>query len=204
MQWTPVLFILQDFRFSRCLSILRPDCPLIGAMLANETLHELRIALQLAEMERLGGIGLHISPFVRADDVGSLMSRAGFGMITLDTDELTVIVIFHLKTTSGHWSINFCFHGIENNLISNWGTKNIAEVYQMLKLVKLHQKLACHSFPDWFLFFLIFKICFFQVGYPNIFALLYDLQSMGESNALRNRSMHLRRDILIAADAIYR
>lgn len=83
-----------DFRFSRCLSILRPDCPLIGAMLANETLHELRIALQLAEMERLGGIGLHVSPFVRADDVGSLMSQAGFGMITLDTDELTVTVIF--------------------------------------------------------------------------------------------------------------
>ncbi|VDK88390.1 unnamed protein product [Litomosoides sigmodontis] len=117
--------------FSRCLSILRPDCPLIGAMLANETLHELRIALQLAEMERLGGIGLHVSPFVRADDVGSLMSQAGFGMITLDTDELTV-------------------------------------------------------------------------GYPNIFALLYDLQGMGESNALRNRSTHVRRDILIAADAIYR
>ncbi|VDN93645.1 unnamed protein product [Brugia pahangi] len=117
--------------FSRCLSILRPDCPLIGAMLANETLYELRIALQLAEMERLGGIGLHISPFVRADDVGSLMSQAGFGMITLDTDELTV-------------------------------------------------------------------------GYPNIFALLYDLQGMGESNALRNRSAHIRKDILIAADAIYR
>ncbi|KAL3995194.1 Methyltransferase domain family protein [Acanthocheilonema viteae] len=117
--------------FSRCLSILRPDCPLIGAMLANDTLHELRIALQLAEMERLGGIGLHISPFVRADDIGSLMSQAGFGMITIDTDELTV-------------------------------------------------------------------------GYPSIFALLYDLQGMGESNALRNRSTHIRRDILIAADAIYR
>ncbi|VDM95996.1 unnamed protein product [Thelazia callipaeda] len=117
--------------FSRCLSILRPDCPLIGAMLANETLHELRIALQLAEMERLGGIGLHISPFVRPDDVGSLMSRVGFGMITLDTDEIVV-------------------------------------------------------------------------GYPNIFSVLYDLQGMGESNALRNRATHIRRDILIAADAIYK
>uniref|UniRef100_A0A1I8EEN5 Methyltransferase domain-containing protein n=1 Tax=Wuchereria bancrofti TaxID=6293 RepID=A0A1I8EEN5_WUCBA len=134
----PVLSVIADesmapFRekFSCCLSILRPDCPLIGAMLANETLYELRIALQLAEMERLGGIGLHISPFVRAEDIGSLMRQAGFGMITLDTDELTV-------------------------------------------------------------------------GYPNIFALLYDLQGMGESNALRNRSAHIRRDILIAADAIYR
>lgn len=117
--------------FSRCLSILRPDCPLIGAVLANETLRELRVALQLAELERMGGIGLHISPFVRADDIGALMSRVGFGMITLDTDEITV-------------------------------------------------------------------------GYPNIFALQYDLQTMGESNALRNRALHMRRDILIAADAIYK
>ncbi|VDK32399.1 unnamed protein product [Gongylonema pulchrum] len=130
----PVMRVIADESmapFSRCLSILRPDCPLIGAMLANETVHELRIALQLAETERLGGIGLHISPFVRADDIGTLMHRAGFGMITLDTDEVVV-------------------------------------------------------------------------AYPHIFALLYDLQCMGESNAVRNRSLHIRRDVLIAADAIYR
>lgn len=66
----------------------------------------------------------------------------------------------------------------------------------MLKFIKFHQKLAFHSFEG--------ELIFFQVGYPSIFALLYDLQGMGESNALRNRSTHIRRDILIAADAIYR
>ncbi|VDK21105.1 unnamed protein product, partial [Anisakis simplex] len=117
--------------FKRCYDILRPDCPMIGAVLAGETLHELRISLQLAETERMGGIGAHISPFIKPQDIGSLMNRAGFDMITLDTDEI-------------------------------------------------------------------------EVGYPSMFALMYDLQCMGESNAARNRSANLRREVLVAADAIYR
>jgi len=42
---------------------------MIGSMLAGETLHELRASLQLAELERLGGIGaqfnysLYFPPF---------------------------------------------------------------------------------------------------------------------------------------------
>jgi len=70
---------------------------MIGSILAGETLHELRVSLQLAEMERLGGIGAHISPFVEAQDIGALMGRAGFGMITLDVDELQVCdsILYH-------------------------------------------------------------------------------------------------------------
>lgn len=79
------------FRFARCFSILRPDCPLIGAVLAADTLHELRVSIQLAETERLGGIGSHISPFVQPHDIGSLMHHAGFEMITLDMDEIEVV-----------------------------------------------------------------------------------------------------------------
>lgn len=41
-------------------------------------------------MERLGGLGAHISPFVESHDIGSLMGRAGFSMITLDLDEIEV------------------------------------------------------------------------------------------------------------------
>jgi NADH dehydrogenase [ubiquinone] 1 alpha subcomplex assembly factor 5 len=37
-----------------------------------------------------------------------------------------------------------------------------------------------------------------------MFALLYDLKLMAESNAALNRSPNLRRDILIAADSIYK
>uniref|UniRef100_A0A1I7XUR5 HEPN domain-containing protein n=1 Tax=Heterorhabditis bacteriophora TaxID=37862 RepID=A0A1I7XUR5_HETBA len=42
------------------------------------------------------------------------------------------------------------------------------------------------------------------IGYPNMFALLYDLQLMAESHCTYNRSPTIRRDILIAAEAIYR
>lgn len=73
---------------------MREDCPFIGAVLAGDTLQELRISLQLAESERLGGIGAHISPFLMPQDVGSLMSRAGFQMITLDSDRIEVIFCF--------------------------------------------------------------------------------------------------------------
>uniref|UniRef100_A0AC34GAY3 Methyltransferase type 11 domain-containing protein n=1 Tax=Panagrolaimus sp. ES5 TaxID=591445 RepID=A0AC34GAY3_9BILA len=50
--------------FQRCFNILRPDGAMIGALLAGDTLYQLRVALQLAENERLGGMGTHISPFI--------------------------------------------------------------------------------------------------------------------------------------------
>ncbi|PAV90535.1 hypothetical protein WR25_27173 [Diploscapter pachys] len=37
--------------FRRCYSILKPDCPLIGAVFTEDTLYELRCSLQLAESE---------------------------------------------------------------------------------------------------------------------------------------------------------
>ena len=43
------------------------------------------------------------------------------------------------------------------------------------------------------------------VDYPNIFALMTDLQAMGESNAALTREPRgLRRDVMAAAEAIYR
>uniref|UniRef100_A0A8R1E2H6 Arginine-hydroxylase NDUFAF5, mitochondrial n=1 Tax=Caenorhabditis japonica TaxID=281687 RepID=A0A8R1E2H6_CAEJA len=116
--------------FKKCHQILKPDCPFIGSMLAEDTLYELRCSLQLAELERLGGVSSHISPFVRTQDVGGLLSAAGFDMITLDSDEI-------------------------------------------------------------------------QVGYPNMFALMYDLQLMGESHCTYRRNRTIRRDVLMAAEAIY-
>lgn len=74
---------------------------------------------------------LYVSELFKVQDIGSLMNRAGFDMITLDADELVV-------------------------------------------------------------------------GYPHMFALMYDLQGMAESSAAHRRSPHLRRDVLIAAQAIYK
>lgn len=51
--------------FAQIKRCLRPDGVFIGALYGGETLFELRSALQLAEVERKGGIGPHISPFTQ-------------------------------------------------------------------------------------------------------------------------------------------
>ncbi|KAF2772958.1 S-adenosyl-L-methionine-dependent methyltransferase [Teratosphaeria nubilosa] len=69
---------------------LKPDAPFIAAMSGGDTLFELRGSLQLAEQERLGGIGTHISPLADVRDVGNLLSRAGFKLLTVDVDDIVV------------------------------------------------------------------------------------------------------------------
>ncbi|KAI0030524.1 S-adenosyl-L-methionine-dependent methyltransferase [Vararia minispora EC-137] len=69
---------------------LRPDGVFIGALFGGDTLFELRTSLQLAEMEREGGISPHISPMADPRDMSSLMSRAGFTLLTVDVDEVKV------------------------------------------------------------------------------------------------------------------
>lgn len=74
-------------QISQC---LRKDGALIGAMFAGDTLFELRCALQLAEQELEGGFAPHISPFTEMQDLGNLLSRANFNLLTVDTDSLIV------------------------------------------------------------------------------------------------------------------
>lgn len=69
---------------------LKPDAPFIAAMTGGDSLYELRGALQLAEQERLGGIGTHVSPLADVRDVGNLLSRAGFKLLTVDVDDIVV------------------------------------------------------------------------------------------------------------------
>jgi len=42
-----------------------------------------------------------------------------------------------------------------------------------------------------------------KVRYPSIFPLMRDLKGMGESNAAINRKLHLHRETLFAANAVY-
>ncbi|KAG9050063.1 hypothetical protein FS837_007816 [Tulasnella sp. UAMH 9824] len=69
---------------------LKPDGVFIGAMFGGDTLFELRTALQLAETEREGGISPRVSPMTQTSDVSNLMARAGFNLLTVDTDEVQV------------------------------------------------------------------------------------------------------------------
>ncbi|RWS07012.1 NADH dehydrogenase [ubiquinone] 1 alpha subcomplex assembly factor 5-like protein [Dinothrombium tinctorium] len=117
--------------FLSVLNCLKKDGVFLGSLFGGQTLFELRSSLQLAEIEREGGFSPHISPFVETIDIGALLTRAGFTLLTIDTDEI-------------------------------------------------------------------------KVSYPTIFELMTDLQNMAESNVALNRKLHLHRDTIIAAAAIYK
>ena len=70
--------------------ILKPDSPFLGAMLGGDSLYELRSSLQLADLERRGGVTPHISPLADVRDVGNLLTRAGFKLLTVDVDDIVV------------------------------------------------------------------------------------------------------------------
>ena len=78
--------------FKEIQRILKKDGVFVGSMFGGDTLFELRGALQLAELERQGGLGSHVSPFVDVQDLGSLLNRSGFNMLTIDSDEVTIQV----------------------------------------------------------------------------------------------------------------
>ncbi|PBK66876.1 S-adenosyl-L-methionine-dependent methyltransferase [Armillaria solidipes] len=69
---------------------LKPDGLFLGAMFGGETLFELRTSLQLAEVDREGGISPHVSPMTDTRDVSNLLGRAGFTLLTVDIDEVKV------------------------------------------------------------------------------------------------------------------
>ncbi|CAL1534992.1 unnamed protein product [Lymnaea stagnalis] len=76
--------------FKQILYCLKNDGCLIGSMFGGETLYQLRVSLQLAEMEREGGFAPHISPFTTVNDLGNLLTRAGFTLLTIDLDNITI------------------------------------------------------------------------------------------------------------------
>ncbi|CRL07009.1 CLUMA_CG019977, isoform A [Clunio marinus] len=71
-------------------NILKPDGVFLASLFGGETLYELRSSLQLAETERQGGLAPHLSPFTKIRDIGALLNRSGFTMLTIDTDEMTI------------------------------------------------------------------------------------------------------------------
>ncbi|KAK2757203.1 NADH dehydrogenase [ubiquinone] 1 alpha subcomplex assembly factor 5 [Arachnomyces sp. PD_36] len=71
-------------------SILKPDAPFIAAMFGGDTLFELRTSLQLADLERRGGVSPHVSPLADVRDVGGLLGKAGFKLLTVDVEDIVV------------------------------------------------------------------------------------------------------------------
>lgn len=75
---------------ARLAHLLRPDGLLIAALPGGRTLEELRISLQLSELEARSGAAARVSPFIAARDGGALLGRGGFGLTTVDVELLTV------------------------------------------------------------------------------------------------------------------
>lgn len=71
-------------------NVLKPDAPFMGAMFGGDTLFELRTSLQLADLERRGGVSPHVSPLANVRDIGGLLGKAGFKMLTVDVDDIVV------------------------------------------------------------------------------------------------------------------
>lgn len=69
---------------------LEPDGVLIGSMLGGDTLQEMRICFNLAEMERDGGVSPNVNPFMSLTETGNLFSRCGYTMPTCDVTHAVV------------------------------------------------------------------------------------------------------------------
>ena len=68
------------------LKSLKPDGTLLGVALGGDSLQELRIALALAEQEREGGISTHVSPMLHLTDIGQVLIRFNYKLITANAD----------------------------------------------------------------------------------------------------------------------
>ncbi|KAL9580039.1 MAG: hypothetical protein Q9212_004731 [Teloschistes hypoglaucus] len=75
---------------SQVATVLKPDCPFIAAIFGGDSLFELRTSLQLADLDRRGGVSTHVSPLADVRDVGGLLQRAGFKLLTVDVDDIVV------------------------------------------------------------------------------------------------------------------
>ena len=69
---------------------LAPDGLLIGCVCGGDTLQEMRAVVQQAEVEIAGGLAPRFLPMPSVQDVGAMLSRAGFVMPVVDTERFPV------------------------------------------------------------------------------------------------------------------
>ncbi|CUH64933.1 biotin biosynthesis protein BioC [Thalassovita gelatinovora] len=86
LQWAndPVGQIIQ------CRRALKPDGFFLAALLAGQTLFQLRAALAEAEVEKTGGLSPRILPMAEIRDLGGLLQRAGLALPVADNLALNV------------------------------------------------------------------------------------------------------------------
>ena len=78
------------FALKEILRVIKPDAPFLACIPGDNTLQELRSSLIMAEKERYGGIGTHISPMIKIGEVGSIFGNAGFNLVTVDNEYVDI------------------------------------------------------------------------------------------------------------------
>jgi SAM-dependent methyltransferase len=69
---------------------LRPDGLFLAALVAGDSLSELRESLAAAEAETEDGISPRVAPFIDVRTLGALLQRAGFALPVTDLDRIPV------------------------------------------------------------------------------------------------------------------
>ncbi|HEX3945392.1 MAG TPA: methyltransferase domain-containing protein [Rhizomicrobium sp.] len=69
---------------------LQPDGLFMAALFGGESLHELREAFAVGEMEISSGVTPRVAPFADVRDMGALLQRAGFALPVSDVERTTV------------------------------------------------------------------------------------------------------------------
>jgi len=68
--------------FSQIHASLKPNGVFMATMIGQDTLYELRTALQLGEIERKGGFSPRVSPMAYPKDIATLLKESGFVITT--------------------------------------------------------------------------------------------------------------------------
>ena len=77
----------------------------------------------MADLERCGGLSQHISPFVEVQDLGNLLNRCGFTMLTIDSDEMKVRLTYAFNFSVTH----------SCNIVSQVGYSSVIRLMEDLK-----------------------------------------------------------------------
>lgn len=105
--------------FRSIIRALKPDGVFIGALFGGETLYELRSALQLAEIERKGGLSPHISPFTQVCICMFEYSKTVLIMLTLLLMLIFSVDRFAILADFSIWLVLQCSPSIQMRSLSN-------------------------------------------------------------------------------------
>lgn len=70
---------------------LEPDGLFLAGFVGGNSLREVRLCLEQAELDVCGGVTPRVSPMIAVKDAGSLLQRAGFALPVVDVEKLEVL-----------------------------------------------------------------------------------------------------------------